>query len=602
MGIHVKASDKKNLNPKHLVDTIKTKHEEQRRQRSTKGRAPKHQFSYEFHDLHVIVDVLRCMILYTTNSGQINNSGSERRRICEFFEKIISTFFEIPIDLVADRTSDIDRGTPEDDLDDGAVTELPNGRGRRAMNGKKTDLRRGVLDRGRNGNKGRGQKDDSASGSKESTPDVDSMVEDDVAEGAEDQAVNEVTNERWAAAPGAVATTGTRPLAAEEVEMKADQPFKREWYSLYSNQNIYVFFSIFQTLYRRFKEIKDSEEDAVQEGLQSRMPKPAKDIGLIDEKNEIPEPAPGETYYSKTLLLVDDLITNEIEQSKYEDFLRRHYLKKGWQLYTLTDLLKSLCRLGGLCASQDTKEKTPDLIEQFYHDRESKETSFNTEINLRKQADKYIKDGELFLIRWVRMTRDIPIISLTISQIPRKSEATIQWIQKDETTFDLDDMERKERWQYYTSSFVRIEPTEGVNRGLLHKSVLTRNLPSGDVDSEDSMIPRKPLVWSEDLTLRICVNSSRIIFKEPGSEYFIYTDKPLTWDDGKNMATARVRLLKAEESRNERFKQKWVNMSPWMKDLPLDEVQRISAEMRKWITDGVLPGTPLAVEEVLIAQ
>ena len=410
MGIHIKQSDKKNFNVKHLVDTIKTKHEEQRRQRSTKGRAPKHQFSYEFSDSSVLVDVLRCMILYTTSSGQINNSGSERRRICDFFEKFITTFFDLPYDLVVDRTSDIDRGTPDDDLDDGVPAELPNGRGRR-MNGKKNDLRRGVLDRGRNGTKARGQKDDSASGSKESTPDVDSMVEDDVAEGADDQTVTEVTNERWAAAPGAVATTGTRPLAAEEVEMKADQPFQREWYSLYSNQNIFVLFSIFQTLYRRFKELKDSEEDAKEEGLQSKKPKPAKEIGLIDEKNEISEPGLGETYYSKTLMLVDDLITNDIEQSKYEDFLRRHYLKKGWQLYSLTDLLKMLCRLGAVCASQDVKEKTPDLIEQFYHDRESKETSYNTEINLRKQADKYIKDGELFLIRWVSF---ICIVSRTL--------------------------------------------------------------------------------------------------------------------------------------------------------------------------------------------
>ena len=187
--------------------------------------------------------------------------------------------------------------------------------------------------------------------------------------------------------------------------MKADQPFKREWYSLYGNQNIYVFFSIFQTLYRRFKEIKDSEEDAVQEGLRFRKPKPAKDIGLIDaDKSDIYGLMDGETYYSRTLVLVEDLISTDLDQQRYEDFLRRNYLQKGWQLYPITDLLKSLCRLGGLCASQDNKEKTPDLIYQFYHDRESKETSFNTEINLRKQADKYIKDGELFLIRWVCIT------------------------------------------------------------------------------------------------------------------------------------------------------------------------------------------------------
>ena len=408
MGIHVRQSDKKNFAAKHLVDTIKTKHEEQRRQRSTRGRAPKHQLSYEFSDSQVVVDVLRLMVLYTSNSAQINSSNSERRRVSEFFEKFITTFFDIPYDVVADRIADIDRGTPDEDMDDATPTELPNGKGKRAVNGKKTDLRRGVLDRGRNGHPGRGQKDDSASGSKESTPDVDSVVDDDAGEIAEDQANTEVTNERWAAPPGAVAITGTQPLAAEEVELKADQPFKREWYSLYSNQNIFVFFSIFQTLYRRFKEIKDSEEEAVFGGIQSRKAKPAKAIGILDDKSEVWSPTDGETYYSRTLAMVDDLVSGEIEQLRYEDFLRTHYLKKGWQLYTITDLLKSLCRLGGLCASQDTKEKTPDLLEQFYHDRESKETSYNTEINLRKQADKYIKDGELFLIRWVRMVFTIP--------------------------------------------------------------------------------------------------------------------------------------------------------------------------------------------------
>ena len=344
------------------------------------------------------MDVLRFMIIYATNASQHNSS--ERRRISEFFEKFITTFFDISDDIVADRTCDIDRGTPDDDMDDVAPTELPNGRGRRT-NGKKTDLRRGVLDRGRNGTRSRGQKDDSASGSKESTPDVDSMVEDDVPEAAEDQAITEVTNERWAAAPGAVAITGTKPLNAEEVEMRPDQPFKREWYSLYCNQPVYVFFSIFQTLYRRFKEIKDSEEEAEAEGNHAREPKPAKLIGLLDDKNDFYAPTNGESYYSRTLALVEDFITGELEESKYQEFLRHYYLKKGWQLYTITDLLKSLCRLGAVCSSTDAKEKTPDLIDQFYHDRESKETSFNTEINLRKQADKYIKDGELFLIRWV---------------------------------------------------------------------------------------------------------------------------------------------------------------------------------------------------------
>jgi len=402
MGIHVKQADKKNFTPKHLVDSIKTKHEEQRRQRITRGKLPKYQFSYNFEDQEVIADVLRFMILFALNSGQHNNN--ERRRISEFFEKFITIFFDISDDLVANRTGDIDRGTPEEEVEDVTPTELPNGRGRRPLNGKKNDLRRGVLDKGRNGTRGRDQKEDSATGSKESTPDVDSVGEED-AETAEDHTVTEVTNERWAAVPGAIAVQGTKPLNAEELELNADKPFKREAYSLFCNQTIYVFVNIFQALYQRFKDIKDSEDDAISEGNRARTAKPAREIGLIDDKNDYFGLADGESYYQKTLGLVEDFLTSDLDELKYQDFLRHYYLKKGWQLYTITDLLKQLCRLGATCSAPDTKEKTPDLLQQFYNDRESKETSYNAEINLRKQADKYIKDGELFLIRWVCISK-----------------------------------------------------------------------------------------------------------------------------------------------------------------------------------------------------
>jgi paired amphipathic helix protein Sin3a len=399
MGLHVKSADKKNFAMKHLIDSIKTKHEEQRRQRSPKGKASRYQFYFEFNDQGVIADVLRVMIVYVTNSSQHNSA--ERRRISEFFEKFITTFFDMSDELVSDRTADIDRGTPDDDGDDAAPSELPNGRGRRANNGKRTDLRRGVLDRARNGIRGRSLKEDSTTGSKESTPDVDSVVEDDNGEATEDQATTEVTNDRWLALPGATAIQGTKPLDVADLELIADQPFKRDYYSLYCNSTIYVFFSIFQTLYRRFKEIKESEDEAVAEGNRARVEKPAQKIGLQDEKNDYYGPADGEPYYTRTLALVEDFITGDLEETKYQDFLRHFYLKKGWQLYTVMDLLKSLCRQAVVCSTNDNKEKTPDLIEQFYHDKESKETSFNTEINLRKQADKYIKEGELFVIRWV---------------------------------------------------------------------------------------------------------------------------------------------------------------------------------------------------------
>lgn len=399
MGLQVKSADKKNFAMKHLIDSIKTKHEEQRRLRSNKVKGMPSQFVFEFQDQSVIIDVLRIIIFYVSNSSQHNNA--ERRRISEFFEKFIPTFFDIPDELVTDRTRDIDRGTPDDEVDDAIPSELPNGRGRRANNFKRTDLRRGVLDKIRNGTRGRGQKEGSASASKESTPDVDSVGDDDSGDATEEQATTEVTNDRWLALPGATAVHGTRPLDVADTDLIADQPFKRDFYSLFCNSTIYAFFSIFQTLYRRLKEVKESEEQAVSEGVRARVPKPAHEIGLLDDQTDFHGPANGEAYYTRTLSMVEDFIVGDLEEAKFQDFLRHYYLNKGWQLYTIMDLLKSLCRQAVICSSNDSKERTPDLIEQFYHDKDSRETSFNAEINLRKQADKYIKDGELFVIRWV---------------------------------------------------------------------------------------------------------------------------------------------------------------------------------------------------------
>lgn len=418
MGIQVKAIDKKNLSAKHLVDAIKTKHEEQRRQRSTKGKIQKYQFSFDFADQDVIADVLHIMLVYANNAS--GHNAPERRRISEFFEKFIATFFDLSEEVIAECSRDIERATPDEDSEDVAPTELPNGRGRRPANGKKPDLRRGVLDKGRNGTKGRGQKEDSASGSKESTPDVESAVDDEAGEATEDQAISEVTNERWAAVPGAVAMEGTQELDPEDLELKADQPFKRDWYKLYANQHIYVFFSIFQTLYRRLKEIKESEGEARLQGIKVNKPKPAKEIDLLPEVDPFFQPDAEESYYARTLQLIDDYITADLEESKYQDFLRNFYLMKGWQLYTINDLLKIACRVGGLCSSVDSKEKTPDLIEQFYRNRENAETSYNAEINMRKQAEKYIKDGELFLIQWVRIPKCLPSHILTCSLVSKR--------------------------------------------------------------------------------------------------------------------------------------------------------------------------------------
>lgn len=154
---------------------------------------------------------------------------------------------------------------------------------------------------------------------------------------------------------------------------------------------------------------------------------------------------------------------------------------------------------------------------------------------------------------------------------------------KDQPTFNNNPMDRKDRWNYYISSFVRVEPTEGVSRGRLSKVLLTRNLPSNiDTDSEDGAPTQsqRPLrSYNENLIIRICVNSFKMTFQRNTSEFFVYND------------TNGEALERKKEARNEKFEEKFERNNKWMKGLSQGQVQKVKEDFQKWVVDGVVPGS-----------
>lgn len=132
-------------------------------------------------------------------------------------------------------------------------------------------------------------------------------------------------------------------------------------------------------------------------------------------------------------------------------------------------------------------------------------------------------------------------------------------------------MEKKERWQYYVSSYIRIEPTEGVNRQLMKPALLTRHLPKHDSADFEDALQRKPLVYNEDLTMRICVNTSRIVYdKDSGSEYFIYADQ------GSNDA-AKKKMERATRERNASWRDVLWKLS-WARDLEQKDIDVLNED------------------------
>lgn len=157
---------------------------------------------------------------------------------------------------------------------------------------------------------------------------------------------------------------------------------------------------------------------------------------------------------------------------------------------------------------------------------------------------------------------------------------------KDSTTLDLSMGERIERWKYYMASFVRIEPTEGIPRASLQKPILTRNtdlaLPaasaSSDEQSTSSTDPtgRKDAKSSEELVLRICVNSYKMLFAKGTSDWF-YVEK------------MKLPAESVVEKRTDRFTEKFEKNVAWMKGLSQEGVQAVNENFQRWIEDGVVP-------------
>lgn len=149
----------------------------------------------------------------------------------------------------------------------------------------------------------------------------------------------------------------------------------------------------------------------------------------------------------------------------------------------------------------------------------------------------------------------------------------------------MDDLKQKERWQYYISSYMSVEPTEGVNRSRLQKTVLARNLPSTDEKLEDSNVP-KAISFVEGLVHKVCLNSLKIVYKEGSEECFVYDQTP---KDAEERAKRARRIKGMSKKREDKMHEKYILNSKWMKDMSQSGVEKIKDDWNKWLHDGIPP-------------
>jgi paired amphipathic helix protein Sin3a len=146
----------------------------------------------------------------------------------------------------------------------------------------------------------------------------------------------------------------------------------------------------------------------------------------------------------------------------------------------------------------------------------------------------------------------------------------------------MDEMERIQQWQYYISSYMRVEHTEGIVRSRLQKVLLERNLPPDVKDPSEEEYTPKPLVIHEGLVVRICLNSSKMVFEKGTSDYFIYNNAAVGQRAEEAEAEYEEKQAFRREMRAEKIKERTVTNNAWMKGLSHEEVQKVNNEFQKW--------------------
>ena len=361
----------------------------------------KYQFEYFFNDVDVIQDACHILLTYL-HHAHAGNAG-DQSKTQTFFKTCIPAFFGLDKELFQQRMSDIyDVSPPNEEVEDDAPTAEDSnvGRGRRGVNGRKSNLLRGVLDRGQAGKSGRKDKESSAvSESKDTTPDPMSMDEDSATQmetPSEQPSHVDATEHRWMEHP----SDGN---ARNKQSIKHNQPFKRDTFNLYANLNIYCFMRMFELLYERLLKIKMSEEQVHEDIRRAKAFKPAHELKLADKtpSDFFADTSLRANYYQQIVRMCEDIIKGEMDMNHLEDTLRRFYLQHGWQLYGFDKLLAAIIRFALNILVSDSKDKSSDIMNLFYKNRKESETTYQAEMDYRKQVEKLAKDGDIYRIAYV---------------------------------------------------------------------------------------------------------------------------------------------------------------------------------------------------------
>jgi paired amphipathic helix protein Sin3a len=389
-AILMKTGDKKLFVPKHIQQEITTKFQESLELRKCGYQVPKYQFSFCFDDPEVIIDAAHLLICYIDLNPTI--FSADPQRVITFIKDFIPIFFGIDREGFQTYMEEVYDNTPSDEDDDSEeVEDISSIRNRSFANGKKLDLLRDVLER-HSDKPFPPAKASAPTDSRAQTPEGRDLVETP----PPSTEPIDIVELKWMEHPGQGNFNQQREYTLNEV-------YKKKTHQLYCNTNVYCFFRTFEILYIRLLHVKQQEKDAHEVVRRAMAPKAAHELGMIDKvpSDFLYDTDPKANLYHQIVRMCEETIKGHLDSAHLEETLRRYYMKSGWQLYNLDKMLNGISKLAGSIFNSDSKDKSADIVNVFFKEREKEETTHNQEIQYRKQVERFVKDGDLYRVTYV---------------------------------------------------------------------------------------------------------------------------------------------------------------------------------------------------------
>jgi paired amphipathic helix protein Sin3a len=499
---------KRQYQPKTLQNEIAVKYEEQKRVREIKGiPTPPYQHIHDFKDTGVLYDATHLVLLYASQS-----QAGDYDRLVAFFKEFVPMFAGLDPVRFGQKIDSMLKGSGAYESSD---EDTPMQEGSSAVNStrKRGGLLRDVFTRVRNGGS-------NPPGSRDSTPDVSSTLDEDgnvKTPNGETESNDGI--EKWIQVPGGSDLTD---------DINPGQPYKRIIYTMYANLQIYCFFQVFAMLNDRLRKLKEAEPDVHEAVNAAQRKKPARELKMLEKEPEdyFGETGPDANYYKQMLELIQEFTKGDLESATLQDTLCRWYLRVGYNLYSIDKLFNSLTRSAIAIINSEGKDKTQDIYNLFRRDRSREETTYDDEINYRKQVEKLVKDGDLYRISFVSIalcyTYQLP---LTSSQNQDRGTATVRLFKKDDLTYHASKQTREQQWRFYVASWQSVHPTERVDPAAVSHPFVKRPLKTlAELDDEEGASIFRDVKSFENLQAKLNIEYE-VKFVQGTAEFLLKPDQ-----------------------------------------------------------------------------